>query len=194
MGTLWTIPLLGTVVALAIVGLALLIRSWPRHGELSSEERAEMAQAPMPPLQRRGWWGLLIGGLTFGVITTILSTQGAVAYWNDDGLRLVVVGIFIGGLLAHVLVTGLPALSRGGAALDERDRAILARAPMAQTTVVLLALAAWLITLGERFHDEGAVPMVYLYLIFGSVVLLIFIGQSLGILMGYWLGAGDGQG
>ena len=71
---------------------------------------------------------------------------------------------------------------------------MLARAPVAQTALIVLGLAGWMVTLAQRFHDEGAVPMVYMYLIFGSVILLMLIGQSLGILLGYWLGMRSGEG
>ena len=116
-------------------------------------------------------------------------------YWVDDDLRLLVLGIFRFGLLGSVGVTNLPLIQlRVRDQLDERDRAVLARAPTAQSTLVLLGLATWLVTLTQRFHDEGAVPVVYLYLIFGSVILLMMIGQSLGIILGYWFGARNGEG
>ena len=75
----------------------------------------------------------------------------------------------------------------------ERDRAILARAPLAQSTGLILVLAIWMISLGQMFHAEGVVPMVYIYLIFGSVILTSLIAQSVGILLGYWLGVGRGE-
>jgi len=152
-----------------------------------------MASAPMPAMQKRAWLGLLISGATFAIIFVIIYTQGAMAYWEDDSLRLRVVFIFIGGMLAYTLVPlgGILKAEMGGG-VDERDQKILARSSMAQSTGVILAVAAWEISLGQMFHEEGAVPMVYLYLIFGTVVLVNFISQSLGILVGYWLGVGDG--
>ena len=35
--------------------------------------------------------------------------------------------------------------------------------------------------------------MVYLYLIFGSVILVMMITQSLGILLGHWIGQRYGK-
>jgi hypothetical protein len=78
--------------------------------------------------------------------------------------------------------------------LDERDRIVLSRAGTLQTGLVLIAMAAWLITLTERFREQGAVPVVYLYWIFGSLILVNLIGQSLGILLGYWIGSANGEG
>jgi hypothetical protein len=63
-----------------------------------------------------------------------------------------------------------------------------------QSTAVLLALAAWLVGLTQRFHDQGAVPMVYMYLIFGSIILVMMIAQSLGVLLFYWIGVGNAEG
>jgi len=191
----WAAPMLGAVVVLAIFGIVLLARSWPRKPALSTEERADIADTPMPSLQKRAWWGFVIGVVTFGGLTAILVTRGAVAYWEDDNFRLSVVAFFIIGLVAQAAVTTFPYISEEARRrLDERDRAVLGRAATAQTALIVLGLAAWLVILGQRFHDQGAVPMVYLYLIFGSVILLMMIGQSLGILLGYWIGVPDGEG
>jgi hypothetical protein len=181
----WMFPLLGAVVLLAIVAVVHLRRMWPRRADLTPEETAEMADAPMPMMQRHALWGLVIGVAALGAISAILTINGADTYWVDDNLRLLVVGIFMAGLLGTVGVTNLPLiLQRVRTQLDERDRAVLARAPTAQSTLMLLGLAAWMVTLTQRFHEEGAVPVVYLYLIFGTIILLMMIGQSLGILLG----------
>jgi hypothetical protein len=114
-------------------------------------------------------------------------------YWVDDELRLIVMGIFMAGLLGSVATMAVPvvqARARGG--LDERDEAILARAATAQMALIVLAVAAWVISLTQRFHDEGAIPVVYMYLMFGSVILLMTIGQSVGVLIGYWIGGRRG--
>ncbi len=58
----------------------------------------------------------------------------------------------------------------------------------------LLVLAAWMISLTERFRAEGAVPVVYLYWIFGSVILTNIIAQAIGILLGYWMVGRRGEG
>lgn len=192
--TFWSIPLLGTVILLAVVGVMLLMRAASGRKPLSGEERDEMASSPMPPLQKRAWLGLLISVATFLVIAMILFDRGAAEYWDNDSLRLTVVGIFIGGMVIYtgVFLASLVKMEREGR-VDERDRAILARAPNAQSIAVILSLAAWLIYLAEKFHDQGTVPVVYLYLIFGSSILVTLIGQSLGVLLGYWVVARYGQ-
>lgn len=192
--SIWMVPVLLSVIGLAFVGGLLLVRAWPRGVALSAEEREEMADAPMPPLQKRAWWSLLIGLVTSGTITFLLATNGSVEYWENDGFRLTVTGIFIGGLMLYtgVLLSSITKSKRDGT-LDERDRQILSRSPNAQSAAILLALAAWMICLTEKYRDPGAVPVVYLYWIFGSVVLVNIIAQAIGILLGYWMVARHGE-
>jgi MFS family permease len=182
------------VVALGAVAVALLVRSWPKRDELSAEERAEMAATPMPALQKRAWWGLAVTLATLAIITVILMNQGAAAYWEDDSLRLTVVGIFMAGLFGYVVTLLAPLIRGNRHKLDERDRMVLSRAGAVQSGLVLIALGGWLITLTERFREQGAIPVVYLYLLFGSIVLINLIGQSLGILLGYLIGSANGEG
>ncbi len=185
------------ILAVALVGLAVtvvfLLRSRPRD-TLSPEERSELAKAPMPRLQKRAWWGVAISGLTFVTVSSILFSQGAAAYWDNDDLRLLVIGIFLGGLFAYVAVV-LVAMAKDERdnQLDERDQLILRRAATTQVTMMILTLAAWLVALPKMFHEQGAIPTVYLYLMFGSVILVSLLGQSLGILIGYWIGGRFGQ-
>ena len=153
-----------------------------------------MAHAPMPPLEKRAWWSLVIGVAMFVTITAILVVQGAAVYWENDNLRTLVLTIFLGGLIGYVgvLASSLPKEREGR--VDERDRLILSRAPKVQSALVLIALAAWLVALTRMFHDEGAVPVVYLYLMFGCIIIITIIGQALGILFGYWMVARYGEG
>lgn len=191
---IWMPLTLVTVVLLAAVAIVLLIRARPRRTPATAEERREMADVPMPLLQKRALWNLLIGVATLGTIATILGKTGAAAYWENDDLRLTVVGIFIAGLIGYVLVLLLTVGIDPKRKLDERDRLILSHAPNAQSAAMLLALAAWLVSLTEMYHEQQAVPVVYLYLMFGSIVLINLIGQSVGILLGYWMQVGHGEG
>ena len=162
---------------------------------MTPEERAEMAAAPMPALKKRALLGLSIGALTAAIVTWMVATNGAAEYWDNDDLRLAVAVVFVAGLVAHSLVPALFMLKDELAnRIDERDQAILARAPVVQSTAVLLALASWMVSLAQRFHEQGAVPMVYMYLIFGSIILVMMIAQSFGVLLLYWIGIGSAKG
>jgi hypothetical protein len=138
---------------------------------------------------------LFIGLATGGTITYLLARNGAVAYWENDSFRLTVTGIFIAGLVLYsiVLLSGVAAGKRNGT-MDERDRRILSHAPNAQSAAAILTLAAWMMSLSEHFREQGAVPVVFLYLIFGSVILMNIISQAIGILLGYWMVARYGEG
>ncbi len=83
------VPILGIVLVGLVAGVVVFLRSLPR-GPLSPEERSELAKAPMPGLQRRAWWGLAVSGLTLVSVASILFSQGAAAYWENDDLRLLV--------------------------------------------------------------------------------------------------------
>jgi hypothetical protein len=116
------------------------------------------------------------------LIFIFMDRGGPSVYWNDDAMRLQVAGIFIGGLVAHALMMGW-----ASARADERDREVMRLAPQVQVVGLMLGLAAWHIFLGQRFHDEGAIPMVYNYLIFGSLFILFMLTWFLGVLLGYRL-------
>jgi len=187
-------PVLVAVVLVGVLAVILLVRAWPRRAELSPEERDEMARAPMSLSQKGAWCGLLIAFATLLAIAAILASKGAVEYWENDDLRSLVVAIFIGGLIAHSVLPHLFRLRADqSGSIDERERSIESRGPIEQPPAILITLAAWNLMLALRYHDEGAVPMVYLYLIFGSVILVMMITQSFGILLGHWIGQRYGK-
>jgi hypothetical protein len=50
---------------------------------------------------------------------------------------------------------------------------------------MILTLAVWMICLSLGYHDTGAIPMIFIYLIFFSALLANGLGLSLGIILGY---------
>jgi len=187
----WFPVVLVAVVGLGVVAVVLLVRARKWSPAMTPEERRELAATPMAPLQKGAWIGLLVSAGTLAILAAIVASRGAMTYWEDDNLRLLVLAIYISGLAAYAAAQALP-FTRGRA--DERDRAILARSGMAKSAGLVLAAAAWVIVLAQKFHDQGAVPVVYLYLMFGSLLLVDMIAQSIGILLGYWIGVGHGEG
>ena len=57
--------------------------------------------------------------------------------------------------------------------------------PLSLTTYIF-SLVAWMITLTEIYREPHQVPVVFLTLIFISVLIISILAQSLGILLGYW--------
>jgi len=191
---IWTVPALAIIFALAIAPVYLLVRLWRQRARLTSEERAEIAGAPMTRLQKSAWWGLASAVGTLAITATLLNIYGVDAYWSNDGFRLGVMGIFVAGLVACAISLAVAAGTGGKTTgFDERDRKVLAGAGTWQTAFIIITMAAWLISMGETFHDTHLVPMVYLYLMFGSVILINFVGQFAGVLIGYKLGERFGQ-
>ena len=116
-----------------------------------------------------------------------MVVNGPQRWYDDDTIRLTVTALLLAVL---VVVAGATAwlgaqAKREDGILDERDKDILARAPAVQGVAMLLTLAVWVVGLTEHFHEAGAVPHFYLYLIFWSCVLVDALGLPLGVLIGY---------
>jgi hypothetical protein len=172
------------VIALFVMGHLAITQFRNRPGAivLTAEERAELANLPKTATQKLAWAGLTICTLvSIALIGLFQFKGGAVECWQNDDLRLQVYGMFLIILLSYA---GLSALA--AARCDERDRNTLRWAPLMQANAALLTLAAWLVFLGESYHDQESVPKVYMNLIFGSVLIVHAITHFAGILVGYW--------
>ncbi|MFA5316270.1 MAG: hypothetical protein WC369_02465 [Dehalococcoidales bacterium] len=145
----------------------------------------------MAPLQKRDLYGLILGLLWAAAIIVVFIIRGGVTEFTEDrSFRLIMDIIFIGGLLVYLALmasfTSLRRTKKGEVKMDERDTAILQRAPLVQLWAVILSLVTWAICLTEIYWDEGAVPVIFLYLLFFSSLITSTLAQSLGILIGYW--------
>ena len=179
--TSWIPVALGLIALVAFV-LAVLAVSRLRGVKtpFSLEERDEWSRTPMTGLQKLAWLGLLAAVLECGVILTLfIQNGGAEGYWNNDTVRLRIIGIYVVGLVLHSVL-----MAAASKRADERDREIIRIAPQFQATALIFGLAAWQVYLGERFHEQGATPMVYHYLSFGSLLFLYTSSWFLGVLVG----------
>lgn len=70
--------------------------------------------------------------------------------------------------------------------LDERDISILIKTPIIQLWAVIISLLVWVIILPEIYRNTGQVPIIYLYIIFFSTMIISSISYAAGILIGYW--------
>lgn len=145
----------------------------------------------MAPLQKRAWWGLGVG-ILWAVITTAVFTQGGGIdkFNNNDSFRLTMDGLYLAWLVVYAVLMA-PVLkfsyqTKGKVIVDERDLAIVARAPIIQLWSVIIALVAWTIGLTEAYHGMGQIPTAYLYIIFFTTIAISTLAQSAGILIGYW--------
>lgn len=175
--------LLWGVLALAAGLAAIWVAAWQMMPRGEPLPRG----LPATALQRISRWSLLAGLLFASGAVVVVVRHGAEVTYDDDAVRLT----FTLLVLAGVFVLGGAAIWLGMQArrdprwLDERDRAIMDRAPAVQGVATLLTLAMWVIALTERFHDAGAVPVFYLTLLFWSCLMVHLLGLPLGILIGY---------
>jgi len=176
---LWAVlALAGGFAALWVAG---------RLARPTSPPLPEEAQGAVTPMQRVARWSIGSGVVLAAAAAVLVVLKGAEAVFESDGLRLVFMGLLVAILgIAGVSTIWLKGqVSREGGVLDERDRAILGRAPVAQAAGMLITLAIWMIGLTEHFHEAGAVPLFYLYLVFWSCVVVHLLGLPVGILLGY---------
>jgi len=144
----------------------------------------------MAPLQKRAFYGLVFGIVwAIAMVAVFILKGGATAFDADQTFRLIMDGIWVGGLVVY-LILFYPILRKTNL-VDERDRLIYERSPRTQWLAVIFALVAWVIGLTEGFRGQE-VPAVYLYLMFFTILSVSSIAGSIGILVGYWRMGRDG--
>lgn len=173
--------LLAIVLGLALVWLG------AQRALLRDEQLPAGVELPATRLQRVSWWSLGAGLLLGAGAVAVVLVHGADATYRDDGARLLFTVLLLGVVvtLGGVSIWLKREAVRVPSALDERDRAILERAPSTQGVAVLLTLAVWVIGLMERFSEAGAVPVFYLVLVFWSCLVVYSLGLPVGVLLGY---------
>jgi hypothetical protein len=188
----WVLILvIGLIVA--VLGLGLSLRAGPWRMAAAADLAEDTPDLPMTPLQKRAWWSLGIGLAVSTVIVLVMVTKGpTTSFVEDRGLRLLTTALFLAGMASYLIIL-IPTRLRGSRAdvfMDERDRRILARAPVVQLFTAFVALSIWAVVLTEVYWDRQVVPIVFPHLILWSTFLLSLLGSSAGILLGY-AGWGD---
>ena len=139
----------------------------------------------MGTLQKRALYGLVFGITWAAAMAAIFFVKGGASTFDKDtGFRLIIDGLWIGGLVVYLAL--FATIMRIPTKFDERDRTIMDRSTRAQWLAVILSLVAWMVGLSEGYHSEGQIPVVFLYLIFISTLVVSSVAQSAGILIGYW--------
>jgi hypothetical protein len=139
----------------------------------------------MAPLQKRALISLFIGITLTITLVVVFVTRDINTFATDLVFRLIVYALWIGVPVVYLLLINLTRLSKLKQ-VDERDRLIMDRAPKIQWLAVIFTLAAWYIILNEVYWNQGQLPVVYLTLIFISILVVSSLAESLGILIGYW--------
>jgi len=139
----------------------------------------------MPPLQKRALYSLIIGIVFTIILIAVLIGQGDITELDRNlSLRLLMYAVLVGVPLVYLVLVNLTL--RKPTQVDERDKVIVERSSRTQWLAVIFSLAAWTIVLTEVYHDKGQIPVIFLNLIFVSVLIISTLAQSLGILIGYW--------
>jgi hypothetical protein len=93
----------------------------------------------MAPLQKRAFYGLIFGiAWAITIIALFILKGGATAFDADQTFRLIMDGIWVGGLIVY-LVLFYPILRKPDL-VDERDRLIYDRSQRTQWLAVILTL------------------------------------------------------
>ena len=145
---------------------------------------AEFRGLPATPIEKLAWLGLgasLTAGAGLGLVVLVGGTTGL----EDSASRWIFWIVLWVAISTWMIAWHRTNRRHGGAIIDERDRAILARSLSVESMVVLLSLATWTITLTEVYSQEGAIPVAYMQLLFWSTFLIAIVGRSLGIILGY---------
>lgn len=181
--------ILWAILAIAAGLFVLTALTWLRRPRMPALEPG--TEFPPTPLQRLARWGLVLGALPGLAAVGMVLHYGAQTIYDDDHLRMGFTLLLLAIVAVFLVVTVrlrnwvVRRDGAGNGGLDERDRAILGRAPSLQSAAMLVTLAAWMIGLVEHFHTAGAVPVFYLYLIFWSCWAVSLLAFPLGILLGY---------
>ena len=158
--------------------------------------RAMPPQPPLPPdvelpdtpLQRASRWSLGTGLVLTALAVGVVAAHGPGAMMANDTARLLFTVLVVAALVAFSgpgIVAAKLGTGREGGALDERDRAILERAPAVQGLGAVMTLAIWTLGLMERFHETRVVPLDLVILLFWSCLVVYAMGLPMGILVGY---------
>jgi hypothetical protein len=178
-------PILWGILAIAVALAGFAAVTWLKRPKLPPLEPG--TELPPTLLQRVARVGLALGILPALAAGWLVYRYGAQMIYDDDGLRTVFTLCLLAIIVVFLVVTARLKMlvGRPNGALDERDRAILSRAPAWQHGLMFVTLAAWSTSLIVRFRADGAVPMVYIYLIFWSCWAASLLALPLGILIGY---------
>ena len=178
---LWLVVALGAAFALVYVAALQARRLRPALVPPPGEK------FPRTELQRLAGWSLLAASAFAAMAAAVVVTYGPQVFYENDRVRLTVTGLILCALAVFAFVNARAGLwmKKDDGHLDERDRAILAGASSGQAAAMLVTLAAWGVALTETYHAAGHVPMVFLFLIFWSCLLMSLLAWLGGVVIGY---------
>jgi hypothetical protein len=179
--------ILWSVLAIGLAFIAVLVMSRATRHLAPPIELPPGESLPVTPVERLTRWSLALGLLSVAVMAAIVIVSGPTTFDEEVTSRLAVMGLFVASLLllaAPFLVAGVWA-ARDERGLDERDRAVLTRAPASQAPAMIVLLVVWDIALQESFRGEPGIPVTLVGLLVWSCLLAALAAADVGILIGY---------
>jgi uncharacterized membrane protein len=183
-------------IVIAVIGLALCglgLRFFVTRG--FSGARGTTRNLPMAWQQRRAWGGLVLGLVVLAALVTVVVVGGATTFSQNRQLRLLTLAIFFAGMIGYLVILAVtrPRGSDVEIAVDERDRAIMARATSVALVVGFITLIGWTVGLTEAFWDQAAIPIDFPTYVLWTTAGASLLGREIGILMGYagWWSRGE---
>jgi len=134
-------------------------------------------------------WTLILGGLIASVLGPGASRFTAPDQWI---WRLLAAAIILPGFLLNAWLGWRSRRGHRLGELDERDDAIARRASEAALIVVAVLIYVTSIILYETYHDSGAVPTGWLYLLAYGTMAMVSLVHAVATLVVDLSGAADG--
>jgi len=139
--------------------------------------------------QKRAWGNIIVWGSFLVASAIVLSVNGTIFFWQEDGLRNTFYAITGAAFVAWfiiMLVVWLTA-SRSKITADERDNEIMSRVnatagPIAMTAVAASALALMITYLEDKSSLMS--PYFLIYIIIINVV-VYWLAQAINTLIAY---------
>ena len=178
---LWAVLAITAGLAAVAIGSRRVLRRLPAPDLPPGES---LAPTTLQVMARRY---LLAGLVPTLAAAAVVARVGADRFYQEDATRITVTLLMLAGLVVlSAFAFRAHALAKApGGPLDERDVAILERAPLLEGGPMLVTLALWIVGLQQTYWSAGAVPLVWLYLVFWCMVLLKALVLPLGVLIGY---------
>jgi hypothetical protein len=136
----------------------------------------------MTQSRKRALFTLIIWGLVFISFALVFFIGGGPKMFSEVKWRRGVSAIPIAlGYLLYYLMLYLTRDKTGNASVlrDERDEIIQNKANSSAFILVLIITFIFSLTLFEKYHDEGMVPVAWLWFMSYSIICIGFISASL---------------
>lgn len=140
----------------------------------------------MTQSKKRALGALIIwGAVMIALVAVFFSRGGPATYIHDTVKKAVIAGFFAAGYISYGLMMLLTRVRRGDThvASDERDERIGRRANIVALVVVLVFVFSTCISLYEYYHDEGWVPVGWMWFIGYASVFVAYISGSIASLV-----------